>query len=58
MGVTLGITILSGIFLAILTSYVISEQKFMKDILNIIKTDSYINEDNPLGDREHGKSSI
>lgn len=58
MGITLGITILQGILLAIFSIYAIREQKFMKDIINIIKTDSYINEDNPIGDRQHGRSSI
>lgn len=43
MGIVVAATIFSFILLTLLTLYTIKEQGYLRDIANLVKTDSYIN---------------
>lgn len=43
MGMVVAATIISFVLLILLTIYVFKEQGYLKDIANLVKTDSYIN---------------
>lgn len=51
MGVAAIATVISLILLILLVIYVIREQGYLRDIANLVKTDSYINEDNLISDK-------
>jgi hypothetical protein len=55
MGIALAITILTLGSLICLILYVIRHQGFLRDIAGLVKTESYINEDNQIADKEAGR---
>lgn len=56
-GITIGTTLISFILIVLLIVYVVKHQEYLKDIIGLVKTDSYINDDNLIADREAGKAS-
>jgi hypothetical protein len=51
MDSVLGVTVLGCFLFAILILYVIREQDYMKDIAQLVKTDSYINDNIQIADK-------
>lgn len=43
MGMVVAATIISFVLLILLTIYVVKEQGYLRDVANLVKTDSYIN---------------
>lgn len=54
--VALAATLLALLLLAALAAFVVRHQGYLRDIAGLLKTDSYINEDNLIADREAGKA--
>jgi hypothetical protein len=52
MGIALSATIISLGLLVGLIVFVIRHQGYLKDIAHLVKTDSYINDDNQIADRD------
>lgn len=50
-GITLAVTALTFLFLIFLMWYVIRHQGYLRDIVGLIKTDSYINDDHQIADK-------
>lgn len=57
MGAAMAVTLLSMGLLVGLMVFVARHQGLLRDIANIVKTDSYINEDNQITDKEAFKPS-
>lgn len=52
MGAAMGVTLISLGLLVVLAIWVNRHQGLLRDISNLVKTDSYINEDNQIADKE------
>lgn len=52
MGAAMGVTVVSVGLLVVLAVWVGRHQGLLRDISNLVKTDSYINEDNQITDKE------